>query len=468
MTAAHTRASVAPAAPPTAAELSRILDERVPGLLEEHRVPGAGIGVRIGGEEIATGYGVTNLEHPLPVTGDTIFQIGSISKTLVGVIAAQLEAEGALDIDAPVAPLLEGLGRLDPRITMRHLLTHGSGIDAQYMIGRAHELLANHADDSIQASIRHYAEDELMFAPGTDFSYSGPGFMVAGAVVERITGQAWADVLQERVLDPAGMDRTFTTADRAITHRVAAPHDIADGRARVTRDEGWQPGWQLPGWDVPGGGVLSTPRQLMRYAEYARANDPRLGFTRKLASRQVPGLDIGYAWMREPKRGMLAVGHDGLTIGYASRFLMVPEAGLSYTILSNSVKGKPLVRAVEAVILDALFGPQEAAAVPAFEPEAFAFLEGLYDCGFYGQVDLRVREDRRAFELIALPANRGDGSFTIDPMSSPWLLPIGDGLLSVEPGVEDPDHLIPYVRDESGAVTALRIGERIARRVERS
>jgi CubicO group peptidase (beta-lactamase class C family) len=289
--------------------------------------------------------------------------------------------------------------------------------------------------------------------------------MVAGAVIERITGQAWADVLQARVLDPAGMDQTFTTADRAITHRVAAPHDVTDGRARLARDEGWQLGWQLPGWDVPGGGVLSTPRQLLRYAGYAAANDPRLGFTRTLASRQVPGLDIGYAWMREPKRGMLAVGHGGLTIGYASRFTMLPEDGVSYAILSNSVKGKPFLHDVEAVILDALFGPRQAAEVPAFDPEAHTFLEGLYDCGFYGQVRLRLRDDRRAFELISLPANRGDGSFTIDPMSSPWLLPVGDGLLSTAPGVDDPDQLIPYVVDGSGAVTALRIGERIAKRV---
>ena len=447
------------------AAVQAALDAEVPQLLAEHRVPGVGIGVRIGDAEIASGYGVTNLEHPLPVTGDTIFQVGSISKTFVGVVAAQLEAEGLLDIDAPVAPLLAGLGALDERITMRHLLTHGSGIDAQYMIGRAHELLADHADDSIQASITHYAEDELMFVPGSDFSYSGPGFMVAGAVIERITGKAWADVLRERVLLPAGMEQTFTTADEAITHRVAAPHDITEDEPRLARNEGWQLGWQLPGWDVPGGGVLSTPRQLMRYSQYAAETNDALGFTRVLASRQVPGLDVGYAWMIEPKRDRAAFGHDGLTIGYASRFMMIPEDALSYAILSNSGKGKPLVRAVEGVILDALYGVQQASTVPAFDPEQFSELVGLYDCGFYGQVRLRVRDDGRAFEMISLPANRGDGSFTIDPMSSPWLLPVGEGLLSVDPGIDDPDHLVPYVRNAAGAVTALRIGERIARKV---
>ena len=453
---------------PVQATLDRVLEAlhaRVPALLDEHRVPGVGVSLRVGDETAALGFGVTNLEHPLPVTGDTIFQVGSISKTFVGLIAAQLGDEGVLDIDAPVVPLLEDRGRLDPRITMRHLLTHGSGIDAQYMIGRAHELLADHADDSIQASIEHYAEDELMFDPGTEFSYSGPGFMVAGAVIERVTGKAWADVLQERVLDPAGMRQTFTRADQAITHRVAAPHDISDGAARLARNEGWQLGWQLPGWDVPGGGVLSTPAELMRYADFAEAEDARVHFSTTLAPQYEPGLEVGYAWMKSLKRGIPAIGHDGLTIGYASRFMILRDAGLAYSVLSNSVKGKPLVRAVEKVILDVLLGEEPPLEVAPFDPERFAFLEGLYDCGFYGQVRLRIRDDRRAFELIALPANRGDGSFTIDPMSSPWLLPAGEGLLSVAPGDSDPDHFVPYVLDEAGDAVALRISSRIAKRV---
>lgn len=445
--------------------LREMLDREMPALLEEFQVPGVGIGLRIGEETLGLGYGVTNLEHPLAVDGDTVFQVGSISKTFVGIVAAQLEREGLLDIEAPVAPVLADLGPLDPRITMRHLLTHGSGIDAQYMIGRAHELLADHADDSIQASIRHFADDPVMFEPGTDFSYSGPGFMVAAAVIERVTGKRWADVLRERVLEPAGMARTFTTADEVITYRVAAPHDISDGRARLARDEGWQRHWQLPGWDVPGGGVLSTANELMRYAEYAWRTAPATGFLRLLANRGIPGLDVAYAWMREPRRGRYAFGHDGLTIGYSSRLLSYPEEGIAYAVLTNSVKGEPLKNAVERRILDVLFGAEEPVdSVP--EPlDDYLDLVGRYDCGFYGQADLRVREDGTAFELVALPTARQDGSFTIDPMSSPRLLPAGPGVLSSDPGSEFPEDVLMYVRDHAGRPVALRIHERIAERV---
>ncbi|WP_217136306.1 serine hydrolase domain-containing protein [Leucobacter chinensis] len=446
-------------------DIQALIESRAAELLERHQVPGVGIGLRVGDETVTLGVGVTNLEHPLPVTGDTIFQVGSISKTFVGVVAAQLVNEGMLDIDKPVAPLLADLGPLDRRITMRHLLTHSAGIDAQYMIGNARQLLAHGADDSIQASIAHFASDVPMFAPGTNYSYSGPGFMVAGAVIERLTGKPWHEVLQERVLDPASMGRTFTRADQAITHRVAAPHDITDGVARIARNEGWQLGWQLPGWDVPGGGVLSTPAELLSYVEFALEQDAQTQWSTTLQQGHEPRLAIGYAWMKSEKRGLQTLGHDGLTIGYASRLTVLPEADVAIVLLSNSVKGKPLVRELEQLILDGLFGPEEAPHIPDFEPERYAFLEGLYDCGFYGQVDLRIRADRSGFELISLPANRQDGSFTIDPLSSPILLPVADGVLSAEPRSSDPDHWVPYIVDESGEAIALRIGSRIAKKV---
>ncbi|MGW3168241.1 serine hydrolase [Streptomyces sp. NPDC001142] len=95
--------------------------------------------------------------------------------------------------------------------------------------------------------------------PGTDYSYSGPGIMVAAAVVERVTGQHYTDVLQDKVLTPAGMSGTFTTANQVIARRVAAPHGrTTDGDPTLLIDQSWQRHWQPPGWDVPGGGRAPT------------------------------------------------------------------------------------------------------------------------------------------------------------------------------------------------------------------
>lgn len=442
--------------------LKDALDARVPALLEEHRVPGVAIAARSAGEVLTAGYGVTSVANPLPVDGATIFQVGSISKTFVGVIAAQLHTEGLLDLDDPVAPLLRDLGGIDHRITTRHLLTHSSGIDAQYMIGSARELLAGGADDSIQASIQHYANDPVMFEPGTDFSYSGPGFMVAGAVIERTLNQRWATILRERVLEPAGMAHTFTTADEVITYRVAAPHDVRGGRVELARNQGWQLGWQLPGWDVPGGGVLSSVDELMKYAEFAWTTAGEHGFFTTLRNRGVPGHDIAHAWMKERRRGHEVLGHNGLTIGYSSRFLLAPGKKVAYASLTNSLQGAPLNTAIERIVWDHLLGPEEPRDVPS--PAAPVGVEGVYDCGFYGEVELLARPGD-SFELRPRSAPREAGGFVITPPAIPALFPAAPGVLASDPAAELPTHVVPYITDSSGAVTALRIGERIAQRI---
>lgn len=444
-------------------DLKTVLDERVPHLLQEHRVPGVAIAIRTGSDVLTVGYGVTSIADPLPITGETIFQIGSISKTFVGVIAAQLETEGLLDLNAPVAPLLRDLGGIDHRITMRHLLTHSSGIDAQYMIGRARELLKDGADDSIQASIQHYANDPLMFAPGSDFSYSGPGFMVAGAVIERTLNQRWAQILHQRVLQPAGMAHTFTTADEVMTYRVAAPHDIRTGAPHLARNEGWQLGWQLPGWDVPGGGVLSSVSELMNYAEYSWNQAPNYGFFATLMNRGVPGHDIAYGWKKEQRRGQTVMGHNGLTIGYSSRFYLIPEQQLAYASLTNSLKGEPLNTAIERILLDHLLGPAERRQTDVSElPDG---LEGVYDCGFYGEVELTKRTDVEGFTLQPLQQPQDAGGFVIEPPRIHALYPVPGNILSSDPSAEIPNNTVPYIRNGDGDVVALRIGERIAKRV---
>jgi len=442
--------------------LKQDLDERVPHLLAEHQVPGVGVGVRVGEEVVATGYGVTNLEHPLHVDEHTIFQVGSISKTFVGVIAAQLDSEGVLLLDDPVAPLLRDLGPIDHRITMRHLLTHSSGIDAQHMIGSAREILADNADDSIQASIKHFADDALMFDPGSDFSYSGPGFMVAGAAIERALNMRWKEALVQRVLKPAKMSHTFTTADEVITHRVAAPHDISAEQAVVARNQGWQLGWQLPGWDVPGGGVLSSASELMKYAHYAWNQAQQYDLFVPIRDRGQPGASIGLGWMVEQRRGHTAVGHNGLTIGYASRFLTVPEKQIAFTTLTNSLKGDSLNTSLERIMWDHLLRSRDPSEKRLAKPPAG--LEGVYECGFYGDVELRRKDDSGSFALHPVGEPESSGGFVIEPPSIPHIVHVEPGVLTSDPSSDLAEHTVAYVLNDQARVRALRIGERIARR----
>ncbi|MEU5401478.1 serine hydrolase domain-containing protein [Streptomyces sp. NPDC005963] len=447
-------------------DFTTLLDGQVPEILSRHGVPGAAVGVLADGETTLLGYGGTNTAHHLPVDPDTIFQVGSISKTLLGCVIGRLADRGHVDLDDPVAPLFPGAG-VDERITLRHLITHTSGIDAQHMIADAPTLLADHADDSVQASLAHFVRRPLLFPPGTDYSYSGPGIMVAAAVVERVTGRHYTDVLQDEVLDPAGMSGTFTTADQVVTRRVAAPHGHdEEGRPVLLVDQGWQRHWQLPGWDVPGGGVLSTARDLMHYAAHVMSPAAPSGLFRVHAHRGSAGRDIGLAWMLEDRAGDPTMSHDGLTIGYASRLVLVPSRKLAYTILTNSLHGWGVAEDVERLILTAACGQPPARALLPVGDELADALLGTYDCGFYGTITLIRGQYEGEMRVIANQAPSGPNQYVI-ALESPDRLVLGppDTLVALGADGRPLGDAASFVREPDGTVSALRHHDRIAHRI---
>ncbi|SCE99117.1 CubicO group peptidase, beta-lactamase class C family [Micromonospora viridifaciens] len=446
--------------------MQELLNTTVPDLIKEYGVPGVAVGVATAEETTVAGFGVTNVEHPLAVTGDTIFQVGSISKTLLGVVIGKLLQRGKVELDAPVHVLFPADAGIDPRITLRHTITHTSGIDAQNMIADAPRLLADHADDSIQASLQHFIHRPLMFEPGSDFTYSGPGIMLAAAVVERVTGRHYVDVLREEVLEPAGMATTFTSADEVVARRVAGPHDRdAHGQPVLLIDGGWQRHWQLPGWDVPGGGVLSTVEDLLRYARFvtSAAAPPRL--FEPLASQGMHGHDIGLAWHLEPVGPHRSMSHSGLTIGYATRLVIVPEAGLTYTVLTNSLHGGDVVAAIERVVLDAVIGQSTQPEVAAVPTELAAALCGTYDCGFYGTMTVAHGERPGELRMIPHAATTEPGQYVINLDGADRLVLAGPDSLVTLSADGTPGSRVGFVRESDGSVSAMRFHGRLGRRL---
>nr|WP_237535330.1 serine hydrolase domain-containing protein [Streptomyces sp. SID3343] len=442
------------------------LDAVIPDLLAEHRVPGVAVGVAHDGHTLTTGHGVTNVAHPIAVDSNTLFQVGSISKTLLGAVIGRLLEQGTLDLDAPVAPLFGADSGIDERITLRHTITHTSGIDAQNMIADAPRILAGHRDDSIQASLRHFIRRPLMFEPGTDFTYSGPGIMLAAATVERATGRHYVDLLRELVIDPAGMETTCTSADEAIFHRVAAPHGrAADGGAELLIDRGWQRHWQLPGWDVPGGGVVSNVADLLRYAAWSTSDAAPKRLFEPLAGQGIEGHDIGLAWHLDEIGGHRAASHSGLTIGYASRLVLVPSAGLSYAILTNSLHGGEIVSELEKVILDAA---DVAVAAPSTQPvpaDLAQALRGTYDCGFYGTISIVAGSRPGEMAILANGAHAREDRYVIELEGADRaVLAQPDSLITLSDDGTPGSH-VGFVRETDGTVSAVRYHGRLDRRI---
>ena len=219
-------------------------------------VPGLAIGLLHGDETYTVGFGVTNLNHPLPVEADTLFQIGSTSKTITATTAMRLVEMGQLDLEAPIKTYLPDLRLADEaatdRATLSHLFTHTGGWLGDYFddFGRG--------DDALTKMVAAMAKLPQLTPLGQIWSYNNAGFYLAGRIIEAVTGQTYEAAVKELVLDPLGMTHSVFLAEEAIIHRVAVGHIVYPDRVEVA-----QP-WALARTANPAGGVISNVTDQLR------------------------------------------------------------------------------------------------------------------------------------------------------------------------------------------------------------
>ncbi len=236
------------------------LDRRITEEMERLRIPGVAVGVHVDGQEYLAGYGVTSIDNPLPVTADTLFQIGSTTKTITATAAMRLVEAGKLQLDAPVRTYLPELRLSDEsvaaRLTMWHLFTHTGGWVGDYFndFGGGDDALAG-----IVASLESLPQ---LMPLGETFSYSNSGFYIAGRVIEAITGRTFESAIAELVFDPLGMNMSFFFPGDIMTYRFAVGHNPRDGNVVVARP------WPLPRAAHPAGGIASTVVDQLRYARF--------------------------------------------------------------------------------------------------------------------------------------------------------------------------------------------------------
>jgi CubicO group peptidase (beta-lactamase class C family) len=211
-------------------------------LMGKARTPGAALGIYHNGREHYAGLGVTSMDNPLPVTPDTLFQIGSISKTFLVTIVLMLAEKGKLNINLPVRRYLPKLKLNDNsvarRVTLRDLFTHSGGWDGDFFkdFGRGEDAVRRITEDL--SGLRQVAP------LGKFWSYNNSGFYIAGRVVEVVTGKPYEKVVQEMLFDPLGMKNSFFFAEDVLTVRCWA----RDGPKEARGGQSLGPGPQhLPG-----------------------------------------------------------------------------------------------------------------------------------------------------------------------------------------------------------------------------
>ncbi|GIL29834.1 serine hydrolase [Actinocatenispora comari] len=349
---------------------------RLTELAAAHKVPGATLGIlRLGEDPVVAHHGVTSVATGVEVRDDTLFQIGSISKVWTATVVMQLVDEGKLELDAPVAEVLPELRLGDPevakQVTMRQLLTHTSGVDGDVFTdtGRGDDCVARYVEELAAVGQNHPL--------GVTFSYCNAGFVLAGRVIEKLTGQTWDQALRERLFAPLGLAHTTTLPEEALLFRAAVGH-VAEGDA----DPQPAPVWGLPRSMGPAGLITASAADVLAFAAMHLSGGLAADGTRVLGERcaaamtehqtDVPdpyplGDSWGLGWIRFGWDGHRLIGHDGNTIGQSAFLRLLPEQGVAVTLLTNGGNTRDLYEDLYREIFAELAG----VAMPApFAPPA--------------------------------------------------------------------------------------------------
>lgn len=352
-------------------DLPRLFKRKV----KQHRVPGASLAILRGNRIVATATaGVTSLDTNIPVTGQTLFQIGSITKTMTATLAMQLVDEGKLDLDEPVASYLRDFRVADLNVsrtvTPRQLLSHQSGIDGDFFVD------AGRGDEASQRTLDMASMMPNLYLPGEMLSYCNLGFVVIGRIIEVLRGKPWDDVVREHLFEPLGMTRAFTRPEDGIRFSCAIGH-VPSRRKKGTWLASRVP-YLAMGQKAAGATPTMTPTELLKFVQM-HLNGGRTQDGRKiLNARSVNAMQRrqiraptntrsalsgwGVGWMLFDFGGERVFGHDGGTIGQAAFLRIHPKKRLAVAMLTNG--GDPV--GLYADVFGSMFEHLAKASVPGF------------------------------------------------------------------------------------------------------
>ncbi|MFC9691916.1 serine hydrolase domain-containing protein [Kribbella sp. NPDC056951] len=324
------------------------LFDKVEAGMAKYAIPGVGLGVWYRGREYVRGFGVTNVDKPAPVTADTVFRIGSTSKTFTATVMMQLVDRGLVDLDRPVRAYLPDFATADPtvgpRVTVRQLLNHSAGWRGDTFVD------TGDGDDGLARYVALLSSAPQITPLGKVFSYNNAAIGVAGRVIEAVTGKPYETATRQLLIDPLGLAHSRFFLSELGGFSVAASHNIVDGKPVV--EPSFDP---MPRSLHAIGGLISSAQDQLRYARFQLGHPglPRLLRERtRVAMQSNPGpggtlfveLDgVGIGWMIRPTaEGVKVIQHGGDWPGQHSGFLMVPKRDFALTVLTNSESGPEL------------------------------------------------------------------------------------------------------------------------------
>jgi CubicO group peptidase (beta-lactamase class C family) len=433
--------------------------------MDAARVPGVSIGMIAGGKELAAGLGVTSITNPLPVTTETLFQIGSTTKTFTATAIMRLVEQGLINLDERVRRYLPDFRVADPeaaeKVTVRNLLTHTPGWLGDFFPE------TGCGDDSLAKFVALMADLPQSTPVGKFYAYNNTALSVAGRVIEVVTGKTYEQALRELVLMPLEMTNSFFFPADVMIRRFAVGHYV-DGERVIVAEP-----WPIPRGSNPAGGITSDALDQIKYMRFQMGDGLTASGERILAPEsmrmmktpQVPrgdGSYVGLTWSIEELDGVKIYSHGGTTFGQESSFWLAPEQGVALTVMTNLDQGHKVLKAANDWAREHFLG------IPGHEETATHDLpaEALAEYSFTMLTAtgdfLDVAPQDGGLLLTYRPQGEGAPAGGLPPMQARFFdrdrFVVLDGILE--------NHKGEFLRKDDGQIGWTRLGGRIQKRAE--
>jgi CubicO group peptidase (beta-lactamase class C family) len=379
------------------------------------------------------GYGMADLEWSIPNEPAAKFRLGSLTKQFTATLVLLLQQDGKLNINDPVSKYLPDSPKTWEKITLANLLGHTSGIPN--FTGLKEFGVWKMSPHTPEEELAFFRDKPLDFEPGSQFAYSNSNFEVLGAVIEKVSGRKYGDLLRERIFDPLGMTDTGLDSDELILPKRAQGYMPGAKGIVLARSESMTVPWAA-------GSIYSTTGDLLKWEHALFGGKVLTADSLKLMTTPGKG-DYGLGVFVANKDGLKVIEHGGGIEGFNTNLMYAPDRRIAVVVLSNVNGGAPDTmgsQLFDVVLGKAVVLPSERKAVPIAREELSKFV-GVYDLA-------------PTFSLTVAIA--GDG-LTVQGTNQPALPVIYLGVKDGHPRFfgAKPNAEIEFVPDASGAITSL-------------
>tara|TARA_B100000029_G_scaffold373122_1_gene367299 strand:- start:266 stop:1792 length:1527 start_codon:yes stop_codon:yes gene_type:complete len=394
-------------------ELKTYLSEHINKVAQKMFVSGSVFGVYHKGEQILIANGKRNINTGEPMTTDTAWLLGSITKVLTTTLLLKYVEAGKIDLDAPVVKYLENFRLKEPgaaeKIIVKQLINHTNGIDAGTLMPTS-----EYGPNAVKSYVDALSEMGTLFSPGEFIHYSNPGYSLAGRLIEKFSGKPFNLALEEEIYKPIGMSRSSTSAEQAILDRTAVGAFVdSKGEFRSTNM------FMLPVSAAAAGATpIVTIEDIIAFGrthlnDGIAPNGKRILNRELISSMHTPTFDsrspnvppIGLGWWLIPIGGTTAWWHSGGSPGGYSNLTVLPEHDLVLASFNTGPGSAAMNEVISRIVLEDYLGLKLSVPFKTKKPtKPMSYYTGVYEL-FQSRYTIKEVEDGLIVNSKFLPFN---------------------------------------------------------------